>query len=81
VLPPSRISHTVHRQNLRFSRVSRVRRVRVKIRVSVGIRVRFRFSGANLQATSVSLAAPGRGNTVGFTDYHSGPGLTQERKS
>jgi len=44
-LPQSGISHTIHRQNLGFSRVSRVK---VRIRVSVRIRARFSFSGANL---------------------------------
>ena len=45
VLPPSQISHTVHRQMLGLSRVSRVR---VSIRVSVRIRVMFSFSGVKL---------------------------------
>ena len=42
-LPPSRMSHTVHRQNLWFSSVSRVR-----IRVSVRIRLTFSFTGEKL---------------------------------
>ena len=56
----------LRRQNLGFSRVSRVRtRVTVWIRASVGLKLRFSISGAKLQETRRS--GTGRGKVVGFT--------------
>jgi len=64
VLPSTRISHTLHRQKLGFSRV------RIRIRVSVRIRERFSFSGVNIYETGGSVTDPGRGNTVDFTSIY-----------